>query len=102
MDKNFDGFASSIINAFLEGKHEDLVDLMAHTDCVIAKFLTDVDMEDPMETKQVVLQLADMSKMFLSRSFATLECIKHIAGTEAMQIDNIKEGIRQAIANLEK
>ena len=101
MDKDFDGFASSIINAFLEGKHEDLIDLMAHTDCVVAKFLGEVDTEDPMATKDVVLQLANLSKMFLSRSFATLEAIKHIAGLEAMQIENVKEGIRQAMANLE-
>ena len=102
MDKNFDGFASSIINAFLEGKNEDLIDLMAHTDCVIVKFLTDIDMEDPMATKDVVVNLANLSKMFLSRSFATLEAIKHIAGLEAMQIENVKEGIRQAMASLEK
>ena len=101
MDKNYDGFASSIINAFLEGKHEDIIDLMAHTDCVVAKFLGDVDDDDPMATKDVVMHLANLSKMFLSRSFATLETIKHIAGVEAMQIENIKEGIRQAMANLE-
>ena len=101
MDKNFDGFASSIINAFLEGKNEDLIDLMAHTDCVIVKFLTDI-VEDPMATKDVVVNLANLSKMFLSRSFATLEAIKHIAGLEAMQIENVKEGIRQAMASLEK
>ena len=100
MDKDFDGFASSIINAFLEGKNEEIVDLMAHTDCVVAKFLGDYD-EDG-ENTELVLQLADLSKMFLSRSFAVLDCIKQIAGKDAMEIDNIKEGIRQAMAHIEK
>ena len=100
MDKNFDRFASSIINAFLEGKNEEIVDLMAHIDCVVAKFLGDYDEDE--DNTELVLQLADLSKMFLSRSFAVLECIKQIAGKDAMEIENIKEGIRQAMAHIEK
>lgn len=102
MDKNLDGFASSIVEAFLSDKDADIIDLMAHIDCVVAKFLGEIDKEDPMETKRVIKNLADLSQVFLSRSLATLECIKHIAGLQALEVDNIKECIRQSIAKLEE
>ena len=102
MDKNLDGFVSSIIEAFLGDKNADIIDLMAHIDCVVAKFLGEIDEEDPIETKRVIKNLTDLSQVFLSRSLATLQCIKHIAGLQALEMDNIKECIRQSIAKLEE